>query len=54
MSDKSAQRLWQRRKFLQLGLGGGICLAGGAIAFNQFKDKSTSKIAVPFIYPLLT
>ncbi len=54
MSDKSAQRLWQRRKLLQLGLGGGICLAGGAIAFNQFKGqfknqvgKSDSKIAVP-------
>jgi manganese oxidase len=54
MSDKSAQRLWQRRKLLQLGLGGGICLAGGAIAFNQFKGQfknqvgnSDSKIAVP-------
>jgi manganese oxidase len=47
MSDKLVQRLWQRRKVLQLGLGGGICLVGGAIAFNQFKDKSASKIAVP-------
>jgi manganese oxidase len=38
MSDKSAHHFWQRRRFLQIGLGGAIGLAGGAIALNYFKN----------------
>ncbi len=53
MSDKSAH-LWQRRRFLQLGVGGAIGLAGGAIVFNQFKGQlknqiSSNSIATPAI-----